>query len=1007
MSENKEEKKEDPKDQEFKLEKDTELRFEVETGGTITLELSEGLAEVFGTELVKNKKFTFGSGAKVAVFTWHGCKVILHGRTEFAYVSKDTPMVMYVNTHAALEQMRQQAQDQGKRGPRVMIVGPTDVGKSTLCRLLLNYAVRLGRRPTFVDLDVGQGSIAIPGTIGGILVERPADVEEGFSLQAPLIYHFGHASPGANMQLYERIIAKCADVFNQRCELNRQASVSGCIINTCGWVKGEGYKSILHAAREFEVDVIIVLDQERLYNDLKRDLPGFVKVVLQPKSGGVVERPQPVRRSAREDRVREYFYGVRQPLYPHSFDVKFSDVSLYQVGAPALPDSCLPLDTQQENPYTKLVHIQPGAQIVHHVLSLSMADSLEDNLIDTNIAGFICVCKEPKLGCCFKLNVPEISAYVTSQRVQTQRNDEPSSRARNEKLGQEAVQKLKSEGLNPSFHQLDITNEQSIQALKQHLQDKHGGLDVLVNNAGFAYKAASTAPFGTQAEDTVGINFFGTMAVSKALLPIIRPRGRTAKAGKHKENGFSDSAYGMSKVGVTVLTFIQAREMEKDSREDILVNCVTGSNKGIGFEIVRGLCKQLDGIVYLTARNEKLGQEAVQKLKSEGLNPSFHQLDITNEQSIQALKQHLQDKHGGLVNNAGFAYNGASTVPFGTQAEETVGVNFFGTLAVSKALLPIIRPHGRVVNVSSQSSQMSLKKCSAERQARFRDRSIQEEELVMSLNKFIETAKAGKHKENGFADWAYGMSKIGVTVLTFIQAREMEKDSREDILVNCVTGSNKGIGFEIVRRLCQEFDGIVYLTDIDEQLGQEAVQKLKSEGLNPSFHQLDITNEQSIQALKQHLQDKHGGLDVLVNNAGFGLKPEIRDNFPYAFQAEKSVGVNFFGTLAVSKALLPIIRPHGRVVNMSSQSSNKAIRNCSAELQARFRDRSTKEEELVMLMKKYIDMARVGKHKEHGYPNSAYAMSKIGVTSLTYVQAREMEEDPREDILVNCVRTKF
>ncbi|CAH1238295.1 polyribonucleotide 5'-hydroxyl-kinase Clp1-like [Branchiostoma lanceolatum] len=391
MAENKEEKKEDPKDQEFKLEKDTELRFEVETGGTITLELSEGMAEVFGTELVKNKKFTFGSGAKVAVFTWHGCKVVLHGRTEFAYVSKDTPMVMYVNTHAALEQMRQQAQDQGKRGPRVMIVGPTDVGKSTLCRLLLNYAVRLGRRPTFVDLDVGQGSIAIPGTIGGILVERPADVEEGFSLQAPLIYHFGHASPGANMELYERIIAKCADVFNQRCELNRQASVSGCIINTCGWVKGEGYRSILHAAREFEVDVIIVLDQERLYNDLKRDLPGFVKVVLQPKSGGVVERPQPVRRSAREDRVREYFYGVRQPLYPHSFDVKFADVSLYQVGAPALPDSCLPLDTQQENPYTKLVHIQPGAQIVHHVLSLSMADSLKDNLIDTNIAGFICV----------------------------------------------------------------------------------------------------------------------------------------------------------------------------------------------------------------------------------------------------------------------------------------------------------------------------------------------------------------------------------------------------------------------------------------------------------------------------------------------------------------------------------------------------------------------------------------------------------------------------------------
>jgi len=37
-----------------------------------------------------------------------------------------------------------------------MVVGPTDVGKSTVCKLLVNYAARLGRAPVFVDLDVGQ-----------------------------------------------------------------------------------------------------------------------------------------------------------------------------------------------------------------------------------------------------------------------------------------------------------------------------------------------------------------------------------------------------------------------------------------------------------------------------------------------------------------------------------------------------------------------------------------------------------------------------------------------------------------------------------------------------------------------------------------------------------------------------------------------------------------------------------------------------------------------------------
>ena len=46
---------------------------------------------------------------------------------------------------------------------------------------------------------------------------------------------------------------------------------------------------------------------------------------------------------------------------------------------------------------------------------------------------------------------------------------------------------------------------------------------------------------------------------------------------------------------------------------------VTGANKGVGFGCVRGLCKQFDGDVYLTARNEKLGQEAVKILNGEGL----------------------------------------------------------------------------------------------------------------------------------------------------------------------------------------------------------------------------------------------------------------------------------------------------------------------------------------------------------------------------------------------------
>ncbi|PKK17427.1 cleavage and polyadenylation factor I subunit 1 [Columba livia] len=147
--------------------------------------------------------------------------------------------------------------------------------------------------------------------MGALYIERPADVEEGFSLQAPLVYHFGSTTPGTNIKLYNKITSRLADVFNQRCEVNRRASVSGCVINTCGWVKGSGYQALVHAASAFEVDVVVVLDQERLYNELKRDLPHFVRTVLLPKSGGVVERSKDFRRECRDDRIREYFYLPR------------------------------------------------------------------------------------------------------------------------------------------------------------------------------------------------------------------------------------------------------------------------------------------------------------------------------------------------------------------------------------------------------------------------------------------------------------------------------------------------------------------------------------------------------------------------------------------------------------------------------------------------------------------------------------------------------------------------
>ncbi|CAN2387571.1 15-hydroxyprostaglandin dehydrogenase (NADP+) activity [Pristimantis euphronides] len=225
----------------------------------------------------------------------------------------------------------------------------------------------------------------------------------------------------------------------------------------------------------------------------------------------------------------------------------------------------------------------------------------------------------------------------------------------------------------------------------------------------------------------------------------------------------------------------------------VRVAVVTGSNKGVGLAIVRALCKQFQGDVYLTARNPKLGEEAIKALNKEGLCPHFHQLDINDMSSIRALRDFFKKKYDGLdvlINNAGIAFKVADPAPLATQAEVTLKTNFFATRDICNELLPLIKPNGRVVNVSSVASSMALAKCSPELQKKLRSDTITEDELVKLMEEFVEDAKSGAYEKKGWPNTAYGVSKIGVTVLSRIQARHFKETKKgEGILVNaCCPG---------------------------------------------------------------------------------------------------------------------------------------------------------------------------------------------------------------------------
>ncbi|XP_065798909.1 carbonyl reductase [NADPH] 3 [Muntiacus reevesi] len=219
--------------------------------------------------------------------------------------------------------------------------------------------------------------------------------------------------------------------------------------------------------------------------------------------------------------------------------------------------------------------------------------------------------------------------------------------------------------------------------------------------------------------------------------------------------------------------------------------------------------------------------------------------------------------------------------------------------------------------------------------------------------------------------------------------------------VALVTGANKGIGFAIARDLCREFPGDVVLTARDEARGRAAVQQLQAEGLSPRFHQLDIDDLQSIRAVRDFLRKEYGGLNVLVNNAGIAFKTD--DPTPFDIQAEVTLKTNFFATRNVCNELLPIVKPHGRVVNVSSSQGSQALENCSEDLQEKFRCETLTEEDLVDLMKKFVEDTKNEVHEREGWPNSAYGVSKLGVTVLSRILARRLEEKRKADrILLNA-----
>ncbi|KAL1640540.1 Cleavage polyadenylation factor subunit clp1 [Diplodia intermedia] len=413
----------------------TEYRFEVPfNAGALTVKLLNGTAECFGTELACNAKepYAFRAGTKAAIYTWHGCRLQVEGDVESEYQAEETPMVEYANVHFALEQMRkavdaQQQQHQQQQesaynggekpiGPRVLVVGPENAGKTSLVRMLTAYAVKMGRQPVLVNLDPRQGMLSPPGSLATAAVASVLDVEEGWGsspingpspvpVKMPLVYHYGLGSPDDNPKMYRGLVTRLALAVTSRLGEDDDARRSGCFIDTPGVLsvdKRGVYENIQHVVSEFSVNVILVLGSERLYSDLSRRFsrPGEdpVQVVKLDKSGGCVDRDESYMKALRQTQVRSYFFGQGSTtLSPHTQRVDFNSLHVFRTvdtSATNPASSFLPggeADDDAEPSGRLYDKIKPSLMIQNGLLAITHAEPSDsyEHIRDSSVMGYV------------------------------------------------------------------------------------------------------------------------------------------------------------------------------------------------------------------------------------------------------------------------------------------------------------------------------------------------------------------------------------------------------------------------------------------------------------------------------------------------------------------------------------------------------------------------------------------------------------------------------------------
>lgn len=153
--------------------------------------------------------------------------------------------------------------------------------------------------------------------------------------------------------------------------------------------------------------------------------------------------------------------------------------------------------------------------------------------------------------------------------------------------------------------------------------------------------------------------------------------------------------------------------------------------------------------------------------------------------------------------------------------------------------------------------------------------------------------------------------------------------------VALVTGSSSGIGYETALALARE-DYYTFATMRDTGKANQIKEIAKNENLNLEVIELDLDKEQSIKAAVKKIIEKKGRIDVLVNNAGYGLFGCVEDISMSELKAQFET--NFFGVVGLIQEVSPLMRKQGSgiIVNVSSVAGRIGFPGTPAYISSKF-----------------------------------------------------------------------